>query len=256
MLRTAFHRFEIFHVRVLSSWRWMRSKGYGQGLLEVDRFLTVCSVLAVGSVLTVGSLLAGAAIAQPEVAIEADTIDYDQSSALVRAEGNFIVTQGGAELRGDRGSYNNASGQSILIGNTTLMVGDREFNTQRLEGNHRNEIFLLEGDVNSPLDSDLEVRSDAMVYRGTTEEATFTGEVEVISKQWIITATRAELNEGELTLFDGWKEATSATEVGGEEIEPLPSLFEARDPEERRESFERLTLDIATRVAHLNVAED
>ncbi|MEL7084158.1 MAG: hypothetical protein AAGE92_10460 [Cyanobacteria bacterium P01_G01_bin.4] len=229
---------------MLSWQRWTHSRGYA------------LSFLTAGSFLIAASWLAGTAIAQPEVAIEADTIDYDQASSLVRAEGNFIVTQGGAELRGDRGSYNNASGQSILIGNTTLVVGDREFNTQRLEGNHRNEIFLLEGNVNSPLDGDLEVRSDAMVYRGTTEEATFTGEVEVVSKQWTITAARAELNQGELILFNGWKEPTSAAGTSVEEIEPLPSLFDDDDTSARGESFERLTLDIATRIARLNAAEN
>ncbi|MEM9537329.1 MAG: hypothetical protein AAGA40_16865, partial [Cyanobacteria bacterium P01_E01_bin.45] len=171
-------------------------------------------------------------------------------------EGNFIVTQGGAELRGDRGSYNNASGQSILIGNTTLVVGDRQFNTQRLEGNHRNEIFLLEGHVKSPIDSDLEVRSDAMVYRGATEAATFTGEVEVISEQWRIIANRAELSDGELVLFDGWKEPNTSIQSAGEEIARLPSLLDDDDEGDRREAFDSLTLDIATRVARLNVAEN
>ena len=206
--------------------------------------------------LTASGLLAGIAIAQPEVAIEADTIDYNEESALVLAEGNFVVRQGGAELRGDRGSYNNLSGQSILIGNTTLVVGDREFETQRLEGNHRNEIFLLEGNVKSPLDTDLEVRSDAMVYRGATEQATFTGEVEVVSGQWRITARQAELSEGELVLFDGWKEPNASAQSGGEEIAQLPSLFDDSYADVLRESFDSLTLDIATRVARLTPNED
>ena len=201
-------------------------------LMTAGSFLAPVGLLA-SAVLAPDRLWGETAIAQPEVAIEADTIEFDQGSALVLAEGNFVVSQGGAELH-----------------------GDREFKTQRLEGNHRNEIFLLEGNVSSPLDTDLEVRSNAMVYRGVTEEATFTGDVEVVSAGWTITATRAELNEGELILFDGWKEANSTARPGEEDIEPLPSLFDDDEPEDRRESFDSLTLDIATRVARLNVAED
>lgn len=237
MLRTVFHRFGTSPVKASQLWSRRCSAAYVLGAIAM-------SSLAIGQVQ-----------AQPEVAIEADTIEYDQSVGLVRAEGNFIVTQGRAKLQGDRGSYNNASGQSILIGNTTLMVGDREFNTRRLEGNHRNEIFLLEGDVNSPLDTDLEVRSDAMVYRGATAEATFTGDVEVISPKWTIIASRAQLNEGELLLFDGWKEPNSTETTGSEGIEPLPSLFEDSEVDGNRELFDSLTLDISTRIARLNVSE-
>ena len=203
-------------------------------------------------------LAGGIAIAQPEVAIEADTIEYDQSSSLVLAEGNFIVRQGGAELKGDRGSYNNASGQSIFTGNAALVVDDRQFETLQLEGNHRNQIFLLEGNVTVPLGAETELRAEAMIYRGETGEASLVGPVEVVAKQWRATGERAKLmlQSGELVLFDGWREPipsriqTQADAQG----EHLPNLLEDRDSD-RRDSFSQLVLDLATHIAILNPVE-
>ena len=203
-------------------------------------------------------LAGGIAIAQSEVAIEADTIEYDQSSSLVLAEGNFIVRQGGAELKGDRGSYNNASGQSILTGNAALIVDDRQFETLQLEGNHRNQIFLLEGDVTVPLGAEMELRAEAMIYRGETGEASLAGPVEVIAKQWRATGDRAELKlkSGELVLFDGWREPVLSNIQPQEEAlgENMPNLLGERDGD-RRDSFSQLVLDLATHIARLNPVE-
>ena len=210
-----------------------------------------------GLMLAVCLLAGGMAIAQPEVAIEADTIDYDQNSALVLAEGNFVVRQGGAELKGDRGSYNNASGQSIFTGNVVLVVDDRQFETRQLEGNHRNQIFLLEGDVKVPLGAGIELRAESMVYRGATGEASLIGPVEVVTEHWRDTGERAELKSGELILFDGWREPVSA---------PLPPVDDNEDadilnllgerPGDRRDSFSQLTLDLATLIARLNPVKE
>ena len=212
----------------------------------------------VGGLLAAVYLLAGGiAIAQPEVAIEADTIDYDQNTALVLAEGNFVVRQGGAELKGDRGSYNNASGQSIFTGNAVLVVDDRQFETRQLEGNHRNQIFLLEGDVKVPLGAEIELRAASMVYRGETEEASFIGPVEIVAKQWRATGEWAELKSGELVLFDGWRESvpTNLPPADEDEAEDIPNLF-GEQQGDRRDSFSQLNLDLATLITRLNPAEE
>ena len=222
-----------------------------------------------GGLLAVSCWLLGSpTIAQRDVSIAADTIDYDDNSALVVARGNFVVRQGGVELQGDRGSYNNISGQSILVGNAALIVGNRQFQAQRLEGNHRNEIFLLEGEVQVQLATDLQVLAKAMVLRDG--KASLVGPVQILSPKWQITGDRAAIDAGAIVLYDGWRqpatlmplrvsEANPASVPGGSErVESGES--ESRESgsgdsesseseiidQDRREYFGQLKLDLDT----------
>lgn len=132
--------------------------------------------------------------AQEQVTIEADRLDYDRDREIARGEGNLVIQQGDTVITSPRGTYKRRDSQSLLVDTVQMREPGRWLQSERMTGNHRDKIFLFEGDVlytqaaeatpeeGSAFDevrqSETEVRSTALVYKSRTEESIFSGPVE------------------------------------------------------------------------------
>ncbi|WP_017325353.1 LptA/OstA family protein [Synechococcus sp. PCC 7336] len=166
------------------------------GWARLARRRAIAAAISLGNVLLVGEL----AIAQSQISIVADDVEYDDRGAIVRASGNFAIRQGRAEAMGPLGSYNNLTGQSIFTDGVTLSAGAQRFEAQRLEGNHRDELFLLEGNVVYRPNATLTVLTSAAIYDATADRVMLSGPIELVHPQWRATAERVEVTAETIAL--------------------------------------------------------
>ncbi|MEM6445494.1 MAG: LptA/OstA family protein [Cyanobacteria bacterium P01_D01_bin.123] len=135
---------------------------------------------------------------QEQVTIEADRLDYDRDREIAAGEGDLVIRQGKTVITSPRGTYKRRESQSLLVDTVQLREPERWLQSDRMTGNHRDKIFLFEGNVvynqaasGSSEDSsgfdevrqaETVVRSTALVYKSRTEESIFSGPVEFTQK--------------------------------------------------------------------------
>ncbi len=136
---------------------------------------------------------------EEEVTIIADQLDYDRTTQIARGEGNLELRQGQTTIEAPQGSYRRIEAQSIMTGGVTLREPERILRSARLEGNHRDKIFLFEEDVlytqmgtagdpegggfsSEIRQSETEVKAARLVYNSRTETSEFTDNVEFIQR--------------------------------------------------------------------------
>jgi lipopolysaccharide export system protein LptA len=159
-----------------------------------------------------------------EVTIIADRLTYDRNTQVARGEGNLEVQQGETTIQAAQGIYRRRESQSLLTGGVTLREPGRVLTAARLEGNHRDKIFVFEENVlyrqmatSTPAggsgslteelrQAETEVRAARLVYNSRTGTSEFSGAVEFIQRgrkakanQAIITPEKVELR-GEVVI--------------------------------------------------------
>ncbi|MEN9220533.1 MAG: LptA/OstA family protein [Thermostichales cyanobacterium BF4_bins_65] len=152
----------------------------------------------------IGSLLAQATTTRPsrpseseEVTITADQLQYDRNTQIATGQGNLVIEQGATRLLAPQGTYKRRDSQSILVGGVRLEEPNRVLTAERMNGNHRDKIFLFEdniryrqeGEANPPEGATAELRRAAtevtaqqLLYNSATETAYFTGQVEFVQR--------------------------------------------------------------------------
>ena len=144
------------------------------------------------------------AIAQPalQVSFTADAIDYDRASGVVRASGNVTIRQGNISITSPRGSYHNVNGQSILTEGAVLVMGSTRWEASQIAGNHRDRMFLLEGEVNYAPSATVELSATAAIVNGNETLVQLSGPVRLQHPQWQAIADRAEVTPAAIVLTD------------------------------------------------------
>lgn len=147
-----------------------------------------------------------------EVTIIADRLTYDRNTQIAQGEGNLEIQQGETIIRSAQGTYRRRESQSLLTGGVTLEEPGRVLTSARLEGNHRDKIFLFEDNVlyrqmaaSTPTPSEgslteelrqaeTEVRAARLVYNSRTGTSEFSDAVEFIQR-----GRRAKANQATIT---------------------------------------------------------
>jgi lipopolysaccharide export system protein LptA len=147
-----------------------------------------------------------------EVTIIADRLTYDRNTQIAQGEGNLEIQQGETIIRSAQGTYRRRESQSLLTGGVTLEEPGRVLTSARLEGNHRDKIFLFEDNVlyrqmatSTPAPSEgslteelrqaeTEVRAARLVYNSRTGTSEFSDAVEFIQR-----GRRAKANQATIT---------------------------------------------------------
>jgi lipopolysaccharide export system protein LptA len=188
------------------------------------------------------------AIAQPAaVSITADQVDYDNHNKILRANGNCRIVQGIAEVTASLCTYNQNNSQSILTGVATLTVGSNSFSSDQLVGNHRHEIFWLEGNVSHSPASDLKIEASSLIYQSTTNTAEFSGEVSFFHPSGFATAPIATVTTDTIILQGGlWHDQQPLGEENGDSPLDSPLNLPQDSPQDLPQSFERVEIDRAT----------
>ncbi|MDX2270408.1 MAG: hypothetical protein NW237_00445 [Cyanobacteriota bacterium] len=161
---------------------------------------------------------------EQEVTIIADQLTYDRNTQIAQGEGNLEIQQGETVIAAPTGSYRRKESQSVLTGGVTLREPQRVLQAARLEGNHRDKIFLFEENVvytqlaeGSPTSgeetlteelrrAETEVKSTRLVYNSRSETSEFSDNVEFIQKNRQATAQQARITpeqvllEGDVTI--------------------------------------------------------
>ncbi|MGF1575946.1 MAG: LptA/OstA family protein, partial [Cyanophyceae cyanobacterium] len=148
---------------------------------------------------------------EEEVTIVADQLDYDRTTQIARGEGNLELRQGQTTIEAPQGSYRRVEAQSIMTGGVTLREPERVLRSARLEGNHRDKIFLFEEDViytqmatgggesagggfsSEIRQSETEVKAARLIYNSRTETSEFRDNVEFVQRGRQATATQARI---------------------------------------------------------------
>jgi len=168
----------------------------------------------------IGSLLAQAASnpSSEEVTITADQLQYDRTTQIAQGQGNLLIEQGSTRLFAPQGSYKRRESQSILVGGVRLEEPNRVLTAARMNGNHRDKIFLFEENVHyrqagettaeeSPTAalrrSETEVTAEQLLYNAATETAYFTGQVEFVQRGRKAKAQTAEVGPERVILTGG-----------------------------------------------------
>lgn len=147
-----------------------------------------------------------------EVTIIADRLTYDRNTQIAQGEGNLEIRQGETIIQAAQGTYRRRESQSLLTGGVTLEEPGRVLTSARLEGNHRDKIFLFEDNVlyrqmatSTPAPSEgslteelrqaeTEVRAARLVYNSRTGTSEFSDAVEFIQR-----GRRAKANQATIT---------------------------------------------------------
>jgi lipopolysaccharide export system protein LptA len=147
-----------------------------------------------------------------EVTIIADRLTYDRNTQIAQGEGNLEIRQGETIIQAAQGTYRRRESQSLLTGGVTLEEPGRVLTSARLEGNHRDKIFLFEDNVlyrqmaaSTPTPSEgslteelrqaeTEVRAARLVYNSRTGTSEFSDAVEFIQR-----GRRAKANQATIT---------------------------------------------------------
>jgi len=147
-----------------------------------------------------------------EVTIIADRLTYDRNTQIAQGEGNLEIRQGETIIQAAQGTYRRRESQSLLTGGVTLEEPGRVLTSARLEGNHRDKIFLFEENVlyrqmaaSTPTpgggslteelrQAETEVRAARLVYNSRTGTSEFSDAVEFIQR-----GRRAKANQATIT---------------------------------------------------------
>lgn len=147
-----------------------------------------------------------------EVTIIADRLTYDRNTQIAQGEGNLEIRQGETIIQAAQGTYRRRESQSLLTGGVTLEEPGRVLTSARLEGSHRDKIFLFEDNVlyrqmatSTPAPSEgslteelrqaeTEVRAARLVYNSRTGTSEFSDAVEFIQR-----GRRAKANQATIT---------------------------------------------------------
>lgn len=147
-----------------------------------------------------------------EVTIVADRLTYDRNTQIARGEGNLEIRQGETIIQSAQGTYRRRESQSLLTGGVTLEEPGRVLTSARLEGNHRDKIFLFEDNVlyrqmatSTPApgggslteelrQAETEVRAARLVYNSRTGTSEFSEAVEFIQR-----GRKAKANQATIT---------------------------------------------------------
>lgn len=147
-----------------------------------------------------------------EVTIIADRLTYDRNTQIAQGEGNLEIQQGETIIQAAQGTYRRRESQSLLTGGVTLEEPGRVLTSARLEGNHRDKIFLFEDNVlyrqmaaSTPTpgggslteelrQAETEVRAARLVYNSRTGTSEFSDAVEFIQR-----GRRAKANQATIT---------------------------------------------------------
>jgi lipopolysaccharide export system protein LptA len=147
-----------------------------------------------------------------EVTIIADRLTYDRNTQIAQGEGNLEIRQGETIIQAAQGTYRRRESQSLLTGGVTLEEPGRVLTSARLEGNHRDKIFLFEDNVlyrqmaaSTPTpgggslteelrQAETEVRAARLVYNSRTGTSEFSDAVEFIQR-----GRRAKANQATIT---------------------------------------------------------
>lgn len=147
-----------------------------------------------------------------EVTIIADRLTYDRNTQIAQGEGNLEIQQGETIIQAAQGTYRRRESQSLLTGGVTLEEPGRVLTSARLEGNHRDKIFLFEENVlyrqmaaSTPTpgegslteelrQAETEVRAARLVYNSRTGTSEFSDAVEFIQR-----GRRAKANQATIT---------------------------------------------------------
>ncbi len=154
-----------------------------------------------------------------EVTIIADRLTYDRNTQIARGEGNLEIQQGETTIQAAQGTYRRRESQSLLTGGVTLREPGRVLTAARLEGNHRDKIFVFEENVlyqqraTSPAaagggslleelrQAETEVRAARLVYNSRTGTSEFSGSVEFIQRGRKAKANRATITPDKVELW-------------------------------------------------------
>jgi lipopolysaccharide assembly outer membrane protein LptD (OstA) len=188
-----------------------------------------------------------------EVTIVADELNYDRNTEVAQGKGNLELRQGETILRAPQGSYRRRESQSIMTDGVTLEEPLRELKSQRLEGNHKDKVFLFEGqviykqqpdpnaDAADPSDlkqSATEVNAEKLIYNSRSKISEFTGQVQFIQKGRKALSQEARITP-ELVTLTG--------DVRIEQIEGDWLAQRIQDPDAQKD-LDRPTLIFADRV--------
>ncbi len=139
------------------------------------------------------------------VTIVADQLNYDRNNQVAQGEGNLEIQQGETVIEAPQGSYRRRESQSILVGGVVLREPERVLASERLEGNHKDKIFLFEEGVSftqEPSQDDespskIEIQAEQLVYNSPSEVSEFTENVRFVQEPQAVAT--AEDPEGPLT---------------------------------------------------------
>ncbi len=149
---------------------------------------------------------------EQEITIVADRLTYDRNTQIARGEGNLEIRQGETIIQSAQGTYRRRESQSLLTGGVTLREPGRVLTSARLEGNHRDKIFLFEENVlyrqmatSTPApgggslteelrQAETEVRAARLVYNSRTGTSEFSEAVEFIQR-----GRKAKANQATIT---------------------------------------------------------
>ncbi len=182
-----------------------------------------------------------------EVTIVADRLDYDRSTEIARGEGDLVIEQGDTVITSPRGTFKRRESQSLLVDGVILEEPSRRLQSERMNGNHRDKIFLFEGGVEyrqSEIeggDADLQrsetsVDASELIYNSVTERAQFSGPVTFIQRGRRGVADIADITPEMIVL------------QGNVRIEQIEDDWLRLDDQEVRDSLERPTIIYAERV--------
>lgn len=182
-----------------------------------------------------------------EVTIVADRLNYDRSTEIAQGEGDLVIEQGSTVITAPRGTFKRRESQSLLVDGVTLEEPSRRLRSERMNGNHRDKIFLFEGDVEyrqSEVDGDdadlqraeTSVEASELIYNSATERAQFSGPVTFVQRGRRGVADVADITPEMIVL------------QGNVRIEQIEDDWLALDDQEVRETLERPTIIYAERV--------
>ncbi len=177
----------------------------------------------------------------------ADRLNYDRSTEIAQGEGDLVIEQGSTVITAPRGTFKRRESQSLLVDGVTLEEPSRRLRSERMNGNHRDKIFLFEGDVEyrqSEVDGDdadlqraeTSVEASELIYNSATERAQFSGPVTFVQRGRRGVADVADITPEMIVL------------QGNVRIEQIEDDWLALDDQEVRETLERPTIIYAERV--------
>lgn len=199
------------------------------------------------SQLIASALESSQASSNEEVTIVADRLDYDRSTEIARGEGDLVIEQGDTVITSPRGTFKRRESQSLLIDGVILEEPSRRLQSERMNGNHRDKIFLFEGGVEYRQsevegdDADLRrsetvVEASDLIYNSVTERAQFSGPVAFTQRGRRGVADIADITPEMIIL------------QGNVRIEQIEGDWLRLDDQEVRETLERPTIIYAERV--------
>lgn len=147
-------------------------------------------VVAAGMAMVLMTAMASVDAVNAPVELKADSIEYDSKQGVMKASGNVLITQDGAELTGANAVYNMKTKAGKVIGNVVMTKEGARLNANQVdiaEGN----VFTATGNVDLTKD-DKRLTGPRVIYYSEKEQAVADGGAKLWTADGTLNAPRIE----------------------------------------------------------------